>query len=522
MVLYHHYCIQELYVSCEGEPVESTMTSLINYSRSTRGKTVVIDSNSYKYCLNTNSPTINYWRCSDRKCLARIQTRKSSGNLIEDALPEHQHSNKLMIQKAKETEKATIDKYSSIPGATTKTVLQEVSTNLLASNSPGLLSSMSSSGAIKMALWRKKQQHNPRPQIPKTHQDFMDIIMPDSYSKTADKGTFLIHKSWVDIMQTKSMALFMSDWGAEVLRKHKIWLMDGTFKTTPAPFAQIYIVMAHSEFGGSGLPCGFCLLPSKEGVVYEEMLFKIKEKVGEARKLEIIITDYESAMFNALLNLFPDVDHFGCIFHFRSTIWTNVGNKGLQSFFHQNMLFQEIIYKIYALSYVPLEEVVRFYEEQIVTEVARGFEQDEEWEEMKEEICAFGNYIAATWIGKQNPRSGGRRRPLFPLESWNQHESILNDGVSTNNCLESFNRTWNSQIGTHPNVWRVIDGFIKQEAEARRVLLSNSTGRDMSENTGRKEKTKSHHFRIKSVVLQFGTLPDRAFLQQIAAELQKK
>ena len=50
------------------------MTSLINYLRSNRSKTVVIDSFSYKYCLNMNSPTINYWRCSDRKCLARLQT----------------------------------------------------------------------------------------------------------------------------------------------------------------------------------------------------------------------------------------------------------------------------------------------------------------------------------------------------------------------------------------------------------------------------------------------------------------
>ena len=49
---------------------------------------------------------------------------------------------------------------ANVPAATTKAVLQQIS---IASSSPGLLSSTSSSGAVKMALWRKKQKIYPRP-----------------------------------------------------------------------------------------------------------------------------------------------------------------------------------------------------------------------------------------------------------------------------------------------------------------------------------------------------------------------
>jgi len=58
-------------------------------------------------------------------------------------------------------------------------VLQQISANILASSSPGLLSSTSSAGAVKIAHWRKKQKNNPRPKIPESHLDIMEEQIPD-------------------------------------------------------------------------------------------------------------------------------------------------------------------------------------------------------------------------------------------------------------------------------------------------------------------------------------------------------
>ena len=43
-------------------------------------------------------------------------------------------------------------------------------------------------------------------------------------------------------------------------------------------------------------------------------------------------------------------------------------------------------------------------------------------------------------------------------------------------------------MGPHPNVWAVIQGFIRQEADARRQIMSNAADLDLRENTGQKSQ----------------------------------
>ena len=113
---------------------------LISYQKSSRGKDVVIDKNKFKYTNNGNkNGSVNYWRCSNRDCSARILTRKSTGELVSE-LPTHEHSNKLMKQAAKEIETELIKSYAKVDGSTSKQVLLEISNNVMGSNSPGLLS----------------------------------------------------------------------------------------------------------------------------------------------------------------------------------------------------------------------------------------------------------------------------------------------------------------------------------------------------------------------------------------------
>ena len=290
------------------------------------------------------------------------------------------------------------------------------------------------------------------------------------------------------------------------------------------------MIMAVSEMReGQGLPCGFALLPNKEQSTYEMILTAGRNKVASDNpKPTTIVTDFERSVINAIGLVFPETAHTGCQFHFRAAIWNHVKDKGLQSFFCQNAKFQEILYKMYALSYVPVEQVIRFYEEQILTCVENNLDEevgDEEWLEFSRELEVFGDYFTRTWIGnKSTTRSGNqnRRRPLFAIKSWNQWSTVsANDGTATNNSLECFNRVWNSQVGPHPNVWKVIDAFIKTEAESRRILLSNAIGQDLHQNTGRKERTMANHQRLKLLAEQFGVLPDKEYLQQVAHQLQK-
>jgi len=75
-------------------------------------------------------------------------------------------------------------------------------------------------------------------------------------------------------------------------------------------------LMVRSEREGKGLTCGYALLPNKEQVTYEIMLDWIKRKVGDTPRLDLIVTDYEKAVINAVKKTFPSVKHSGCQFHF--------------------------------------------------------------------------------------------------------------------------------------------------------------------------------------------------------------
>ena len=134
------------------------MTSLIQAGKTKRGRPAIIDNQHFSYVSNgPGSQKVYNWRCSNRKCDATLGTRKSSGNLVGDTLPSHQHGNQLMKKTAKKTESAVLFKYAGVQGATPSTVLQEISYNMLSSNFPGQLSSSSTAGAIRMKLWRQRQ-----------------------------------------------------------------------------------------------------------------------------------------------------------------------------------------------------------------------------------------------------------------------------------------------------------------------------------------------------------------------------
>ena len=110
--------------------------------------------------------------------------------------------------------------------------------------------------------------------------------------------------------------------------------------------------------------------------------------------------------------------------------------KGLQSLFYQNVNFQETMYKLYALAYVPPKHVVRFYYDLVLDYIECKIDEDEDWRAMSQELDEYGLYYTNTWIGKiAETRAGSGKgtghKPLHSIKSWNQYDSILSGGVST-------------------------------------------------------------------------------------------
>ena len=68
------------------------MAALISYIKSQKGKDLIVDSSNYRYTLKEASKEMKNWRCQHlRSCPVRLKTQVSSGNLVGDQLPLHDH-----------------------------------------------------------------------------------------------------------------------------------------------------------------------------------------------------------------------------------------------------------------------------------------------------------------------------------------------------------------------------------------------------------------------------------------------
>ena len=120
-----------------------------------------------------------------------------------------------------------------------------------------------------------------RPKIPTTHKEFLDIIVPDKYSKTADQDDFLVFRDYLDEDETKSMTICLSGFAKDILRTHSTWMMDGTFRSCPAPYTQVSEYVKKGEvnnyliaevvfgcLGGGGKKGG-------GGIIFRQIIFYI-------------------------------------------------------------------------------------------------------------------------------------------------------------------------------------------------------------------------------------------------------
>jgi len=219
---------------------EKKDVSTVTVITTTRGSKQAIDANGFKYFLNgPRTGKVAYWRCTKKDCTGRLISRLSTSKLVGESLPQHDHSTNILKSMAKQEEKNIIKKHASLPMTNNKMMMSEISKNLLSSSHPNTHFSMSTTAALKMALYREKKKLNPLPPLPKTFQDVMNTVIPSSLTNTADGTEFMILNSWINDLEEEAMMIFMSDVGADVMRRAPIWMMDGTFFSAPTPYYQV-------------------------------------------------------------------------------------------------------------------------------------------------------------------------------------------------------------------------------------------------------------------------------------------
>ena len=116
---------------------------------------------------------------------------------------------------------------------------------------------------------QRKRAGNPLP-VPQDK----DFDIPPEYHQTTGGQQFLLFDSGHG---EDRIIIFATDENIQLLAESPSWFMDGTFKTAPELFFQLYTI--HSCTANRVLPCIYALLPNKQQATYT-IFFEILKQLS--------------------------------------------------------------------------------------------------------------------------------------------------------------------------------------------------------------------------------------------------
>ena len=137
------------------------------------------------------------------------------------------------------------------------------------------------------------------------------------YQRTSKNENLLLYDSG---FEERRIWIFGTKTNTEKLELAPIFLADGTFKTAPILFEQVYVIHAlrggPEQFeNGHLLPSLFVLLTKKTDDVYMRMWEVIQQLCPGAQPTHMLM-DFERAAINSFSHFWPHTTVKSCFFHF--------------------------------------------------------------------------------------------------------------------------------------------------------------------------------------------------------------
>jgi len=336
--------------------------------------------------------------------------------------------------------------------------------------------------------------------------DLLELVIPNSYTKTHNEDPLLLFDSGAG---ADRILLFSTSNNLRTLSQCDDWYADGTFKSSPPLFKQIFSV--HGVKSEVTLPLVYGLLPNKEQDSYTRFLSAMETLATSeqvAFQPKSILTDFEAGCLNAFEEVFPGAERRGCYFHHTQCIWKHLQQfPDILSKYNNDPDFAHHIRQLPALAFVPLEDITSSYDVLMNTPF---------YEDNDALLRPLLDYYEDTWIGR--PRRGGRRAPLFPRTLWNCFTATADGNPRTNNKVEGWNKRFNTLIGIkHPTVWTFIDK-LKDEQSVTELKMNQILAGTPS--APRRKKYRDLEKRLLRVVADYGNRSVSDYLIGIAHNLQ--
>lgn len=460
-----------------------TSTEFIN-SEKNKPRLVVGGYIFYKDFMNDAK---TYWRCIHYKtlnCKARVHT---VNNTIFKEIRSHNHaanaaksSTDILINKMKATAKES----DRSPHLITATLYAEAPTSIAAQ--------LPTNSSLKRTIRRVRQQGA---NYPKNPLFIEELVVPDNF-KFSDKGEeFLLYDS---ADNKNRMFVFTTKRNLLLLSQNSEWYSDGTFKTCPSLFKQLYTI--HIIKNNKSIPLVYALLPNKTQITYIHLLEKLKQ-LEPTLKPTNILTDLERAAINAFQHVFPDISVQVCHFHFKQCIYRQLQAIGLKSAYDLDPQFSKLIRMIAALAYAKETDVEQYFIK-LASIMPNNCED-------------FLDYFGKQFIGYADIR-GVKKEGQFPIRMWNIYNKA--QLPKTNNHIEGWHRGFAELIHqNHPSIWKFIN-MLKLEQSKNEIILQQFLSQ-CDAGLPTKKRYLDQWDRISKIVLSYNNMDSLEFLEAIALNI---
>lgn len=271
------------------------------YAVSEKGKQMLLVDGFVHY-KNKVIQEKTYWKCKLQSCHARVQTVKDD---IFKNIGCHNHSADAALTEArnilndmKNRSKKSFDSPHQILSSSACTIQAEVAPKLPSINS------------LKKTLRRSR---NSESEVTITNPlTTNELELPLAYTTTSRNENFLLFDSGSDCKER--MLVFGTKENLNLLQQAKHWYVDGTFKSVPSLFYQLYTL--HGIIRDNIIvPFVYALLPNKKSSTYIKLLKELK--ILEPRlNPSTVMMDYEKAMVNAFETVFSNTYIRGINFNY--------------------------------------------------------------------------------------------------------------------------------------------------------------------------------------------------------------
>ena len=419
----------------------TTSSQLLVTETSKGGLCLQVD--GYCYTKHRMTRDVTQWHCIQRGiCKARLHTKE---NVVISKKNEHSHES-----NSNEFENYRIKAGIKLKASETQEGTHSIITSSINQLNEEAAVHLPKIDTLKRTIVRSRKKSNNVPPEPTS----LTSLELSEFYKITDKGDrFLLHDSGFE-SENQRILIFGTRKNLDMLSTSSVWLADGTFKTVPGLFYQLYVI--HALKGGQDLfknghllPSLFVLLPNKSEETYSRMWTKVSEFCPDACPTHLIV-DFEKAAINAFSAHFTHTVVKGCFFHLCQNVWRKIQQFGLATRYKQDKEFAIRVRMLPSLAFATPTDIPELFNQLFI--------------DLPPEAYDLALYFESTYIGRHTANSALMSPPLFPLQMWNQHFMVQNGLPRTTNAVEAWHRSFGCHISCHhPSIWKFLDKLKKEQ-----------------------------------------------------------